>query len=90
MIETATVLSVTVESALVGNVYNTAEAMIITDAEASVSQQFKELWTSKLTKCCEQKEKRADHDPLVLWKEDPHSPYDHSIINTPLEWQGTF
>jgi hypothetical protein len=39
---------------------------------------------SNLTKCCQQKEKRASHDPLAFWKEDPRSPYNYTIINNPL------
>jgi hypothetical protein len=39
---------------------------------------------SNLTECCQQKESRADHYPLVVWKEDPSSPHNHNIINNHL------
>ena len=56
-----------------------------------VRQQFP--WSfkfSNFTKCREQKEKRADHDPLALWKEDPSSPYNCSIIANPLGMAGGY
>ena len=51
--------------------------------------QQSDLNNSNLTKCREQKEKRADHDPPATaaerpWKNDPSSPYNHNIINNPL------
>ena len=48
------------------------------------SESASRVEASNLTECCEQKEKRADHDPSASWKEDPSSPHNHNIINDPL------
>ena len=70
-------------------VYVTKWVSAITDTPACKS----EIWVnnyegSSLTKCRQQKEKRTDHDPPALWKEDPGPPYNHNIIENQLGMAG--
>jgi hypothetical protein len=67
--------------------YVTMEVSAITDGKHQcTSQQFElnDCKASNLTKSHQQKEERPNHDPVVLWKEDPCSPYNENIINNQL------
>jgi hypothetical protein len=71
-------------------VHITRLVSVITDADAGMSQRFElnNCEAPNLTECCQQEEKRANHDPLAFWKEDPSSPYNHNIVNNPLGTAG--